>query len=48
MQFEEYGLLDAIPCSLIKRCNVAMKIAVSIFITEERDLRERWVQTHVQ
>lgn len=48
MHFQEYGLLDAIPSSLIDRCNIAEKMAVSIFITEERDVRERRIQTHLQ
>jgi len=48
MQFEEYGLLDAILCSVIERCNFPEKMTVSIFITEERDVWERRVQTRIQ
>jgi len=48
IQFEEYGLLDAIPCSLRERCNVAEKMAVSVFRTEERHVWERRAQAHLQ
>jgi hypothetical protein len=48
IQFEEYRILDAIPCSVKERerCNVAEKMAVSISRTEERDVRERRAHTH--
>jgi hypothetical protein len=41
--FEDYGLLGAIPRSLIQRFNVAEKMAASVFIIEESDVRERRV-----